>query len=345
MKKEILKICDLNLNFRVKKHLIYALRGINLSLGEGEILGLVGESGSGKSVISKALMGLLPDNALIQKGSILYKDLDLAQMKDKQFNKIRGNKISIIFQNPLSSLNPLIKVGKQIYESLQLKKTKSTHQQRKNQVLKLMEEVGIPEPMKRFNQYPHQLSGGMCQRIVIAIALANEAKILICDESTTALDVSVQKKILDLIKKLQKEKKLSIIFITHDLEVVKYVADRIAVIYAGRIVEYGTTHEVFYNSKHPYTWALLQSMPVFAKKGNKLKSIQGNPHLLTAPILGDAFAPRNPYALKIDFEKEPPMFKISATHYASSWLLHKFAPRIEVPDLILELQKKGGCCN
>ncbi|GAK73619.1 MAG: ABC transporter ATP-binding protein [Candidatus Phytoplasma asteris] len=206
MKKEILKICDLNLNFRVKKHLIYALIGINLSLGEGEILGLVGESGSGKSVISKALMGLLPDNALIQKGSILYKDLDLTQMKDKQFNKIRGNEISIIFQNPLSSLNPLIKVGKQIYESLQLKKTKSTHQQLKNQVLKLMEEVGIPEPMKRFNQYPHQLSGGMCQRIVIAIALANEAKILICDEPTTSLDVSVQKKILDLIKKLKQEK-------------------------------------------------------------------------------------------------------------------------------------------
>ncbi|MEZ0180336.1 ABC transporter ATP-binding protein ['Camptotheca acuminata' phytoplasma] len=353
MDTKVLEIINLKIHFKIKNNLIYALRGLDLSLYQNEILGLVGESGSGKSVISKALTGLLPSNAVLENGSIFYnkqdsnlpekqEKIDLTKSKDKNFNKIRGNEISIIFQNPISSLNPLLKIGHQIKESLKLRNKKLKTKELKDKVFKLMKEVGINNPEKRYYQFPHQLSGGLCQRIVIAIALANQSKVLICDEPTTALDVSVQKKILDLIKKIQKKTNMAVIFISHDLDVVKYISDRIAVIYAVKIVEHGTNKEIFYNSQHPYTWALLQSMPRFSKKGEKLTTIEGTPIILNKPIEADAYAFRNPYALKIDFEKQPPMFSVSSTHYAATWLLHEFAPKIEIPPLILKLKRKGG---
>ncbi|WP_373402621.1 ABC transporter ATP-binding protein [Candidatus Phytoplasma solani] len=341
MKSAIIQLSNLKINFAVKNSLIYALRGIDLSIEEGEILGLVGESGSGKSVIAKSIIGLLPSNKIVESGSIYYQKQNITILKDKDLNHIRGKEIAIILQNPLNSLNPLIKVGKQIEESLLLKKPQMKSLQRKKEVFKLLEEVGIFEPEKKYSLFPHQLSGGMCQRIVIAIALASQAKVLLCDEPTTALDVNVQKKILDLIKMIQKKHKITVLFISHDLEVIKYLSSRIAVIYAGKIIEIGKTHEIFYNSRHPYTWGLLQSMPIFSKKGNKLKTIEGNPPILNKKIIGDAFAPRNPYALAIDYKLEPPMFQVSLTHFASSWLLHPSSPKVKVPDLILKLRKEG----
>ena len=274
-------------------------------------------------------MGILAGNAIIDEGHIYYKDKDLAKCKEKDFYELRGSSIGMIFQDPLSSLNPIMKIGKQLTEALILK-TGLNREQAKARAIELMHEVGIPEPEKRFKQYPFQFSGGMRQRIVIAIALAMEPEILICDEPTTALDVTIQAQILDLIKKLKKEKDLTIIFITHDLGVVANMADRIAVMYAGKIVEYGTSEEVFYNPQHPYTWALLESMPSLSTS-NRLSAIPGTPPNMIYPPKGDAFAQRNRYALKIDFEQEPPFFKVTDTHYAATWLLHENAPKVENP--------------
>ena len=212
---------------------------------------------------------------------------------------------------------------------------KVTKQVAKTKAIKLMEEVGISEPRKRYNQYPFEFSGGMRQRIVIAIALAANPDILICDEPTTALDVTIQSQILELINQLKRERKLSIIFITHDLGVVANMADRIAVMYAGKIVEYGTAEDVFYHSAHPYTWALLSSMPDL-DTNEKLEAIPGTPPNMIYPPVGDAFAPRNKYAMKIDFERQPPMFKITDTHYAATWLLHPDAPKVETPKIITD---------
>ena len=277
---------------------------------------------------------------MVDDGQILYEGRDLLQVPESMFHEIRGSKIAMLFQDPMSSLNPIIKIGKQITETL-VYKLKMPKKLAKERAIELMREVGIPEPEKRYNQYPFQFSGGMRQRIIIAIALANNAEILICDEPTTALDVTIQAQIIELINKIKQERNLSIIFITHDLGVVANVADRIAVMYAGKIVEYGLSEEVFYDPKHPYTWALLSSMPSLATK-NKLDSIGGTPPNLVKPILGDAFAPRNKYALKIDLEQEPPFFKVSDTHYAATWLLHPDAPKVKLPDAVLEIKKNRG---
>lgn len=325
----ILRVKNLHISFKTPNGLVRAVRNVNFDLKRGETLCIVGESGSGKSVTSRAIMGILAGNAIIDEGHIYYKDKDLAKCKEKDFYELRGSSIGMIFQDPLSSLNPIMKIGKQLTEALILK-TGLNREQAKARAIELMHEVGIPEPEKRFKQYPFQFSGGMRQRIVIAIALAMEPEILICDEPTTALDVTIQAQILDLIKKLKKEKDLTIIFITHDLGVVANMADRIAVMYAGKIVEYGTSEEVFYNPQHPYTWALLESMPSLSTS-NRLSAIPGTPPNMIYPPKGDAFAQRNRYALKIDFEQEPPFFKVTDTHYAATWLLHENAPKVENP--------------
>lgn len=333
-REKVLQIKDLYITFNTFSGKVHAVRGVSFDLHKGETLAIVGESGSGKSVTNKAIMGILSKNANIEDGEILYNGKDLIKFNDKQFTKIRGSEISMIFQDPMSSLDPVMKIGKQITEAM-LVKDNISKKEAKQKAIDLMAAVGIPEPEIRYNQYPFQFSGGMRQRIVIAIALACDPDILICDEPTTALDVTIQAQILDLIKKIQEERKISVIFITHDLGVVANVADRVAVMYAGKIVETGTVDEIFYNPKHPYTWSLLASMPdLDTDASDELLVIPGTPPNMLYPPKGDAFAPRNRYAMKIDFEKEPPMFKVSDTHYAASWLLHPDAPQVEIPEAL-----------
>ena len=422
----MLDVKNLRISFRTNKGLVYAVRGINFSVKKGETLAIVGESGSGKSVTSKAILGIEALNAIIEDGEILFEGKNLLKYNEKEFNKIRGNKITMIFQDPMSSLDPIVKIGTQLTEASILngkknqktaskkiaalkkefakknkteskkfnsaiKKSVKTYKKffKQNQndktdsfnapdffsdeeislfekiipadqlkllikqkcfkitkkiaylkALSIMKEVGISDPQKRFNQYPFEFSGGMRQRIVIAIAIAANPELLICDEPTTALDPTIQSQILELIKKLKKERNMTVIFITHDLGVVANVADKIAVMYAGKIVEIGSAKDIFYNPKHPYTWALLSSIPDLNTK-EKLESIPGNPPNMLFVPKGDAFAPRNKYAMQIDFEQEPPMFKVSETHYAATWLLHPDAPKVEMPKIVSERIKKS----
>jgi len=266
--------------------------------------------------------------------------LNLANVKySKDWNQIRGRRIATVFQDPMTSLNPIITIGKQI-TSIIIKHQGCTEAEARARAIELMHKVGIPKPEARFDDYPFQYSGGMRQRIVIAIALSCQPKILICDEPTTALDVTIQAQILELIKDLQKEFGYTIVFITHDLGVVANIADRVAVLYAGQIVELGTVEEVFYDPRHPYTWALLSSLPQLAQSGSKLYSITGTPPSLYNSITGDAFAPRNPYSMKIDTLVEPPMFKITDTHFAKTWLLDPRSQKVEKPDAIQNLHEK-----
>ena len=485
MEEKILSVKDLVINFKTDNGLVHAVRNVSFDLYRGETLCIVGESGSGKSVTSKAIMGILSSNAIVDSGSIIYNGENLLEVSEEEFHKIRGHKVGMIFQDPLSSLNPIVRIGKQITEatlinsnklklmyddlissdlvayknvlakkdiliknefnkleneisklessSLSKKeisdkkkvlkqayknnvkaitldatskakplkdklkitqakakkevkeykikvinernitinnlkkelpsttdentkidiqnkikqakldcvnKLKITKAEAKRRALKIMEEVGIPQPEKRFRQYPFEFSGGMRQRIVIAIALTETPEILICDEPTTALDVTIQAQILELIKKIQKERNLSCIFITHDLGVVANMADRVAVMYAGKIVEYGKSDEIFFEPKHPYTWALLSSIPDVDSK-EKLETIPGTPPNMIYPPKGDAFALRSKYAMKIDFEQEPPFFKVSDTHYAATWLLHENAPKVEMPRIVKERIKNA----
>lgn len=491
-KEKILEVKNLAISFKTPNGLVRAVRNISFDLYKGETLAIVGESGSGKSVTNRAVMGILANNGNIDEGEILYRNQDLAKLSEENFHKIRGSKVGMIFQDPSSSLNPTMRIGKQITEAMLVggdrfknrfrdlyhnefhdylnletrikliqkerdtrifeinkdenmskedKKTKiknlrlksketiiklkkdlpglkekyiaskkaakiqikseiaevkqeekiekaklKANLAAKKEVLKkvskdtptyadskkdydeakellknnteiykrrfkvtkkeayeraitIMNEVGIPEPEKRFSQFPFQFSGGMRQRVVIAIALTAGPELLICDEPTTALDVTIQQQILDLIKNLKEERGLSVIFITHDLGVVANMADRVAVMYAGKIVEYGDAEDIFYDPKHPYTWALLSSVPDLDTT-EKLLSIPGTPPDMLYPPKGDAFADRNQFALKIDFEEEPPFFKISDTHYAATWLLHENAPKIEMPKIIQDRIKK-----
>lgn len=450
-----LSVENLSISFRTNAGKVQAVRDVNFEVEKGETLAIVGESGSGKSVTTRTIMGILAGNGVVESGKILYDGEDLLKISEEQYHEIRGNKIGMIYQDPLSSLNPIMKIGQQITEGLLLngnhlknkieklynkeriayyeivreikaiekqiernkkdknkgenpalkeqiktlkgklpatkkamkaakkvatekvmaeyEKTKAayeaeikkieanaeglspedlkakveekkealrrvknvTKKEAKERALEVMREVGIPEPEKRFNQYPFQFSGGMRQRIVIAIVLTANPDVLICDEPTTALDVTIQAQILELIKKLKEERGLTVIFITHDLGVVANVADRIAVMYAGKIQEIGTCKEVFYNPKHPYTWALLGSMPDLTSK-DALITIPGTPPDMRFPPKGDAFALRSAYAMKIDMEEQPPMFKVSDTHYAAAWHLHKDGPNLEMPEIIQE---------
>ena len=487
-REKVLSVQDLVINFKTDNGILKAVRNVSFDLYQGETLCIVGESGSGKSVTSKAIMGILANNAIIENGSILYRGENLLEVSEDEFYKIRGHRIGMIFQDPLSSLNPIVKIGKQITEAMLInsdklktmyndlisddlirykntlakmniaitnerkkleqleaemearegrtagqkaadrallkekkaafktfeqetrakyqeeakrykavlteteKKAKKqvaeykqqvteayrakeselkaklasageaekkqiqaeltaakddfdnklriTKAEAKRRALKIMEEVGIPDPERRYNQYPFEFSGGMRQRIVIAIALTASPEILICDEPTTALDVTIQAQILELINRIKQERKLSCIFITHDLGVVANMADRVAVMYAGKIVEYGKTDEIFYDPRHPYTWALLASIPDVDSK-EKLESIPGTPPDMIYPPEGDAFAARNRYAMNIDFREQPPFFKISETHSAATWLEDPHAPKVEMPRIVSERIKNS----
>ncbi len=379
MAERILDVKNLKINFHTYAGDVKAIRDVSFHLNKGETLAIVGESGSGKSVTTKSIMGLLASNAEVVGGSIMFQGQDLLKKSEKEMQKIRGKDIAMIFQDPMTSLDPTMKIGRQIAEPLMVHKNMDKkkamaqaleilklvgitnaekrfnnypHQfsggQRQRivmvhknmdkkkamaQALEILKLVGITNAEKRFNNYPHQFSGGQRQRIVIAIALVCYPEILIADEPTTALDVTIQAQILNLMKELQAKIETSIIFITHDLGVVAGMADRVAVMYAGQIVEYGTVDEIFYNPKHPYTWGLLNSMPTLSS--TKLEAIPGTPPDLLDPPKGDPFAARNPYAMKIDAQKKPPFFKVSDTHYAATWLLHPDAPQIEPPAEIM----------
>lgn len=347
MKKKVLEVKDLRINFKTYAGEVKAVRGVNFELYEGETLAIVGESGSGKSVTSNALMKLIPQPpGIYAGGEILFGGRDLVKLTEKEMMSVRGNDIAMIFQDPMTALNPTMRIGYQITEVLLKHKKTGSRSEAKERAIQLLDQVGIPFPEKRFRAYPHELSGGMRQRVVIAIALAANPKLLIADEPTTALDVTIQAQILELMKEIQKKSNTSIIFITHDLGVVANIADRVAVMYAGQIVEYGTVNDIFYNPKHPYTWGLLGSMPDLDNNSNELlRAIPGSPPNLIDPPIGDAFAPRNEYALAIDYEKEPPMFQISDTHYAKTWLLHPDAPKIPLPEAVarrIEGYQQGG---
>ncbi|MGB4439284.1 MAG: ABC transporter ATP-binding protein [Sedimentibacter sp.] len=338
----ILSVDDLVIKFNLRGQELTAIRGASLDLHKGESLAIVGESGSGKSVFTKSFMGLLDANGRIEEGSITYKGDDLAKYKtEDEWIKIRGKEMAMVFQDPMTSLNPLKTIGKQVQESIELHQNLKGDEAKKLTV-EILNDVGISEPEKRYKQYPHEFSGGMRQRVVIAIAIACNPNILICDEPTTALDVTIQAQILQLLKNLQDKYNLTIIYITHDLGVVAKVADRIAVMYAGDIIELGTADEVFFDPKHPYTWALLSSLPQLGIKGEPLYSISGTPPNLFKEIVGDAFAPRNPKALKIDFIERPPYFQVSQTHKARTWLLDPRAPKVEPSLMIKKMQEKWG---
>lgn len=333
MSETILSIENLRIHFETFAGEVQAIRGVNLKLQKGETLALVGESGSGKSVTAKSIMKLLSNNAVVKEGTITFKGENILEKSERDMQSIRGKEIAMIFQDPMTSLDPTMKIGKQITEVI-IKHEKASKEEANKRAEELLELVGIPNAKERMKQYPHQFSGGQRQRIVIAIALACNPDVLIADEPTTALDVTIQAQILELLKELQQQFQMAIIFITHDLGVVANVADRVAVMYAGKVVEVGTSDEVFYNPQHPYTWGLLRSMPTL-HTGDTLYAIPGSPPDLLDPPVGDAFALRSDVALEIDRVEEPPMFEVSPTHFAATWLLDPRAPKVPVPEEIV----------
>ncbi len=345
--ESLLEIRDLSVSFDTSQGELKALRNVNLSLHPGEVLALVGESGCGKSVLCKTIMKLLPENARIKNGRILAAGKDITDYREKEMERLRGRLFSMVFQNPMTVLNPAVSVGEQIGEAVSVRYPKMKREEVLKRVLELMDLTGIPEAEKCCKMYPCHFSGGMRQRSVMAIALACDPGILLADEPTTALDVTVQAQILDLLLMIQKKLKTATLLVSHDLSVVARVADRIAVMYAGKIIETGTSEDIFYDPRHPYTQGLLRSLPFFAEKGEELYTIPGMPPSLIRLPRGDAFACRNEYALAIDYEKEPPMFRISDTHYAATWLLDPRAPSMENisiawPDMLSGNRPEGG---
>ena len=350
-KQRVLKIRDLSISFKTGRGMVDAIRGVKLDLFKGETLAIVGESGSGKSVTTKAIMGNISSNGVIKSGSIEFTydkenngNLvveDIVKMNKKDISKnICGRRIAMVFQDPMTSLNPTMTIGKQVMEAM-IYHYHLPKEEAFKKAVKLLEEVGITDAQKRMKNYPHQLSGGMRQRVVIAIALSCEPEVLICDEPTTALDVTIQAKILELIKKIQVERNLSVIYITHDLGVVAKVADYVAVMYAGKIVEKGQIEEVFYNPKHPYTWALLNSVPKLEwKEKQVLDTIKGTPPDLIAPPKGCAFAARCKYCMNICLEEEPKSYSFEGGHAAKCWLYSEELPN-GILDKIMEERKNG----
>ena len=345
-KDTILSVEDLQVKFTLRGAVLNVLRGISLDIHKGESIAIVGESGSGKSVFTKTFLGMLYSNGYIDNGTIRFRMddsgsdesiVDLSRFKtEKEWLTVRGKQIAMVMQDPMTSLNPLKTIGRQLEETVMLHHD-VTKAQAHERAVQLLTDVGINEPERRCKQYPHEFSGGMRQRVVIAIALACDPRVLICDEPTTALDVTIQAQILQLIRDLQKKLNLTTIYITHDLGVVANVADRIAVMYAGDIIEVGGVNEIFYDPRHPYTWALLSSLPQLGIKGQDLYSIVGTPPNLQLEIKGDAFAPRNPYALNIDFVKRPPFFDVTPTHKVRTWLMDPRAPKLEPPEAVKRL--------
>lgn len=371
-RERILKIRDLDISFTTDNGEVKAVRGVDLDLHKGETIAIVGESGSGKSVTTKAVMGILAGNGHINNGSIEYRYIDLSPERirevtekydgvipegyekeeekkvvditkqSKKFiqSQIRGRRIAMVFQDPMTSLDPTMTIGKQVMEAMRFHYD-TPKKEAWDRAVKLLELVGITDAQKRMKNYPHQLSGGMRQRVVIAIALSCDPDVLICDEPTTALDVTIQAKILELIKDIQKKKQLSVIYITHDLGVVAKVADFVNVMYAGRIIESGSVNDIFYDPRHPYTWGLLASLPDVDSNSDELYTIPGTPPNMICEIKGDAFAARNPFALKIDEKLAPPMFQVSDTHRVASWLASPYAPHVEMPQDLKERIEKN----
>ena len=330
MSDKLLEVKNLSVEYDTEISTVYAVNGLDLDLNYGETLGLVGETGAGKTTTALSVIQLLPEGiGFVTDGSIKLDGVDMLNAPEEKIRAMRGSVVSMIFQDPMSALNPVMTVGAQIMEVLKIHHPEQSTAQLEARVDEMMELVGIPA--KRKVEYPHQFSGGMKQRIVIAIALACEPKLILADEPTTALDVTIQAKILELIRSIQKERGISVIYITHDLGVVAKVADYVDVMYAGKIVETGTIDEIFYDPRHPYTWGLLSAMPDLDTADERLYTIPGSPPNLLHEKAGDAFAPRNKYALEIDDEIDPPMFKISDTHFAATWLLDPRAPKVEMP--------------
>ena len=361
MSKQILSVRNLHVSFTLRGKELHALRGIDLDVEDGESLAIVGESGSGKSVLNKNFIGLLDQNGRITDGEIRYYGMgdklrhypgagmddngdyiDLAAFKNNEdWLRIRGSEICMIPQDPMTSLNPLKSIGWQISEALMLHRGMKGKMARE-ETIRILEDVRIDNPQRRFKQYPHELSGGMRQRVVIAIAIACNPRILICDEPTTALDVTIQAQVLHLLRELKEKYHLTIIFITHDLGVVANVADRVAVMYAGDIIEIGLVNEIFYDPRHPYTWALLSSLPQLGHRGEELYAIQGTPPSLFLEVEGDAFALRNPQALVIDSLQRPPYFDVTPTHRAKTWLLDDRAPKLTPPEALRKVRELGS---
>lgn len=329
--EELLKIQHLQVNIHTPHGTVHAVQDVSFALHPGEVLAIVGESGCGKSMLCKSIMKLLPKSAKIEGGTITANGVDITNYSEKEMQRLRGKLFSMVFQDPMTALDPTIPIGKQIAEAILVHQPKLSREQVYHRVIELMELVGIQQPHERYKLYPYHFSGGMRQRSVMAIALASSPKILLADEPTTALDVTIQAQILDLLKDIQQKLGTATILVSHDLGVVARAADRVAIMYAGKIVEIGTAEEIYYDPRHPYTWGLLQSLPTLNKGKKELKTIPGMPPTLIDPPAGDAFACRNEYALEIDYLEQPPMFQISDTHYAATWLLDPRAPKITSP--------------
>lgn len=328
---ELLEVKNLSVRFDSPDGEVQAVRDVSFSLRAGEVLAIVGESGCGKSVLCKSIMKLLPRTARITSGQILVNGADITHYKEREMQKLRGKLFSMVFQDPMTSLDPTMTIGAQIAEAVRIHDRKLSRCELNARVLELMELVGIERAEERAKLYPYHFSGGMRQRSVMAIALASNPRILFADEPTTSLDVTIQAQILDLLRDVQKKLGTATIFVTHDLGACARVADRVAVMYAGKIVEIGTAEDIFYEPKHPYTWGLLRSLPRLSRGKKTLPTLPGMPPTLIDLPKGDAFAERNEYALAIDYETEPPMFKVSSTHYAATWLLDPRAPKITPP--------------
>lgn len=327
MRNTVLDLSHLSVCLDTPARTVQAVRDVSLTLYEGEVLALVGESGCGKSMLCRAIMKLLPRSAVISEGSITVEGVDITAYRERDMRRLRGRVFSMIFQDPLTALDPAMTVGAQIAETVRAHSVRERGAVERR-VLELMELVGIDQPGQRCGQYPHQLSGGQRQRCLMAMALAGGPKILLADEPTTALDVTVQAQILDLLREIQQKLRTATILVSHDLGVVARAADWVAIMYAGRIVEIGTAEEIYYDPRHPYTQGLLRSLPALAKRRGALYTIPGMPPTLTDPPAGDAFACRNPQALAIDYQQQPPMFRVSDTHYAATWLLDPRAPQL-----------------
>jgi oligopeptide transport system ATP-binding protein len=356
-KNTILSIRNLSITFQTNSGELNAVRGVNLDLIKGKTLAIVGESGSGKSVTVKSIMGMIPSNGRIKEGSIEFTYMDngksvteeITKLSNKEMQKrIKGKRIAMIFQDPMTSLDPTMSIGNQIMEGVRYH-FKTSKKDAEKRAIDLLKMVGIKNAESIMKNYPHQLSGGMRQRVVIAIALSCEPDLLICDEPTTALDVTMQAKIIQLIMDIQRQKGISVLFITHDLGVVAKIADYVSIMYAGKIVEYGTVEDIFYDARHPYTWGLLSSTPDINNVQDRLYTIPGSPPNLLNKWEGDAFAERNQYAMNIDFRLEPPMFQINEHHYAATWLLHENAVKVESPHQkskqTLSFEEEGNLAN
>lgn len=331
MMSDLLEVKNLSVSFQTPLGEVQAVRDVSFSLRPGEVLAIVGESGCGKSVLCKSIMKLLPRNAQIKSGSILADGIDITRYRQRDMERLRGRLFSMVFQDPMTALNPTMTIGSQIAEAVRVHQPKMPKDAVRRRVLELLELVGVEQPEARYGRYPSDFSGGMRQRAVMAIALASGPKLLFADEPTTALDVTIQAQILDLLRDIQLRMGTAAVLVTHDLSAVARAADRVAVMYAGKIVETGTVEDIFYDPRHPYTWGLLRSLPAWAKEDEPLYTIPGMPPTLIDPPQGDAFACRNEYALAIDYQEAPPMFRISGTHAAATWLLDPRAPAITRP--------------